>query len=277
MGRGAEHPDDGIDYIVVASTVTHHWPDVCLIRAVPHRVFQVVGMLLLAIGVPLLVLSLIALNRKYNRDQLATGGIYGIVRNPIYCAWVVFLIPGLVLLSPSWPLLLTPSVAYIAFRARIWQEEAYLEERLATPTARTGPRSPSCCPSPAPGSGRARETMENRKRSGLNGTKLTSQGSVTRGILDRRTLLSVGFYPLSLRNSVSSDRAARPPGLRFLDRLTRKSPIAPPLRPESRLAGDAPAEAAPRAPGGAAAVRRDEVRAAAVPDALGRQPDQGTW
>ncbi len=117
-------------YIVVASTVTHHWPDVCLIRAVPHRVFQIVGVLLLAIGVPWLVLSLVALNRKYNRDQLATGGIYGIVRNPIYGAWVVFLIPGLVLLFPSWPLLLTPSVAYIAFRARIWQEEAYLEERF---------------------------------------------------------------------------------------------------------------------------------------------------
>jgi protein-S-isoprenylcysteine O-methyltransferase Ste14 len=117
-------------YIVVASTVTHHWPEVCLIRAVPNRVFQVVGMLLLAIGVPWLVVSLSALNRKYNRDQLATGGIYGIVRNPIYGAWVVFLIPGLVLLFPSWPLLLTPLVAYIAFRARIRHEEAYLEERF---------------------------------------------------------------------------------------------------------------------------------------------------
>ncbi len=118
-------------YIAVASTVTHHWPEVCLIRAVPHRLFQVVGVLLLAIGVPWLVVSLIALNRKYSRDQLATGGIYGIVRHPIYSAWLVFLIPGLVLLFPSWPLLLTPLVAYIAFRARIWQEEAYLEERFS--------------------------------------------------------------------------------------------------------------------------------------------------
>ena len=87
-------------------------------------------MLLLAIGVPLLVVALIALNRNYNRDQLATGGIYGIVRNPIYSAWVVFLIPGLVLLFPSWPLLLTPLVAYIVFKARIGREEAYLEERF---------------------------------------------------------------------------------------------------------------------------------------------------
>jgi protein-S-isoprenylcysteine O-methyltransferase Ste14 len=137
-------------YIVVSSTVTHHWPDVCRIRAVPHRVFQVVGVLLLAIGVPLLVLSLITLNRKYNRDQLATGGIYGVVRNPIYCAWVVFLIPGLVLLFPSWPLLLTPSVAYISFRARIWQEEAYLEERFGDAYRSYGSEVPELLPFPRP-------------------------------------------------------------------------------------------------------------------------------
>ncbi len=137
-------------YIVVASTVTHHSPDVCLIRAVPHRVFQVVGVLLLAIGVPLLVLSLIALNRKYNRDQLATGGIYGIVRNPIYGAWVVFLIPGLVLLFPSWPLLLTPSVAYIAFRAWIWPEEAYLEERFGDAYRTYRSEVPEMLPFPRP-------------------------------------------------------------------------------------------------------------------------------
>ena len=43
MGRGAEHLMTALCYIVVASTVTHYWPDVCLIRAVPHRVFQVVA------------------------------------------------------------------------------------------------------------------------------------------------------------------------------------------------------------------------------------------
>lgn len=118
-----------LSYIVVASTVTHHWPEVCLIRSIPYQVFLIAGVLLLAVGIPFLVVALIGLNRSYNRDQLATRGIYGIVRNPIYSAWVVFLIPGLVLLSPSWPLLLTPLVAYVAFRARIAREEAYLESR----------------------------------------------------------------------------------------------------------------------------------------------------
>ena len=82
--------------------VTYHWPVVCLIRAIPYQVFLVPGILSLAIGVPLLVVALITLNRNYDQDQLATRGIYGIVRNPIYSAWVEFIIPGLVFLSPSY-------------------------------------------------------------------------------------------------------------------------------------------------------------------------------
>ena len=119
-----------LSYIAVASTVTYHWPNICLIHTVPNPVFLAPALLLLAIGVPWLLVALIALTRNYNRDQLATGGIYGIVRHPIYAAWILFLIPGLVLLSPSWPLLLTPLVAYSAFRAKIGREESYLEARF---------------------------------------------------------------------------------------------------------------------------------------------------
>ncbi len=119
-----------LSYAGLATAVTYLYPKSCLIRAIPYRVFLVGGLLLLAIGVPMLVAAAVALNRNYDRDELATGGIYGIVRNPIYSAWLVFLIPGLALLSRSWPLLFTPLVAYLVFKARIGQEEAYLEERF---------------------------------------------------------------------------------------------------------------------------------------------------
>jgi hypothetical protein len=61
---------------------------------------------------------------------LATTGIFGVVRNPIYSAWIVFLIPGLVSLSRSWLLLLTPLVAYLVFKFRIRREDEYLEKRF---------------------------------------------------------------------------------------------------------------------------------------------------
>jgi hypothetical protein len=87
---------------------------------------------------------------KIQPGSTSHGGIYGLVRNPIYCAWVVFLIPGLALLFPSWPLLLTPSVAYISFRARIWQEEAYLEERFGDAYRTYRSEVPELLPFPRP-------------------------------------------------------------------------------------------------------------------------------
>ena len=66
----------------------------------------------------------------YNSDKLATAGLFGFVRNPMYAAWIVFIIPGLVLLTRSWPLLLTPLVAYSAFKLLIRRENAYLEKRF---------------------------------------------------------------------------------------------------------------------------------------------------
>jgi protein-S-isoprenylcysteine O-methyltransferase Ste14 len=58
------------------------------------------------------------------------GGCDAIVRNPMYAAWIVLIIPGIVLLTRSWPLLPTPLVACIAFKLLIRRENKYLEERL---------------------------------------------------------------------------------------------------------------------------------------------------
>ena len=56
--------------------------------------------------------------------------IVALVRNPIYSAWIVFLIPELAMFSRSWPVLLTPLVAYLAFKTLIRREEEYLEKRF---------------------------------------------------------------------------------------------------------------------------------------------------
>ncbi len=117
-------------YACVAGIATYVWPQVCLIRSVPQMVFVAAGGILLLVGVPLLVIAGRAATLAYGRDALATTGIFGVTRNPIYAAWIVFIIPGLVLLSSSWPLLLTPIVAYVVFKMLIGRESRYLEERF---------------------------------------------------------------------------------------------------------------------------------------------------
>jgi len=112
-------------YGLLAGIVTYLWPAVCLIRAMPYFVFLMVEIVLLLVGVPMLRVAGRAAMRAYNRDQVATTGIFGLTRNPIYAAWIVFLIPGLVFLSHSWPMMLTPVVAYVAFKVWIKKENDY--------------------------------------------------------------------------------------------------------------------------------------------------------
>ena len=105
-------------------------PDVCLVPAVPRTVFLVAGIVLLVVGVPMLLVAARAATIAYNSDKLATTGIFSLVRNPIYSAWIIFIIPGLVLMSRLWPLFLTPVVAYLVFKARIGRENEYLERHF---------------------------------------------------------------------------------------------------------------------------------------------------
>jgi protein-S-isoprenylcysteine O-methyltransferase Ste14 len=85
---------------------------------------------MLLVGVPLLVLAARSVMGAYNHDQLATGGVLALGRHPIYSAWIVFILPGLALLSRSWPMLLMPLVAYAVFKARIHCEDEYLTQRF---------------------------------------------------------------------------------------------------------------------------------------------------
>jgi protein-S-isoprenylcysteine O-methyltransferase Ste14 len=117
-------------YAAIAGLATRLWPDVCSVTAVPRLVFLVAGLVLLLVGIPMLVVSARAATIAFNSDKLATTGIFGLTRNPIYAAWIVFIIPGLVLMSRSWLLFLTPVVAYLIFKARIGRENEYLEGRF---------------------------------------------------------------------------------------------------------------------------------------------------
>ena len=78
----------------------------------------------------MLLIAVISMNRAYNSDRLLTSGIFAVVRHPIYSAWVVVILPGLALLSRSWPLLLMPIVADTVFKLTIHREDEYLQQRF---------------------------------------------------------------------------------------------------------------------------------------------------
>jgi protein-S-isoprenylcysteine O-methyltransferase Ste14 len=119
-----------VAYGVVAGAATHAWPDACLLRSPPYAVFATVGGILLVVGVPMWLTAAISVMRAYNRDQLVTSGVFAVVRHPLYAAVIVLDLPGLALLTRSWPLLLTPLVAYAVFKLLIHREDEYLERRF---------------------------------------------------------------------------------------------------------------------------------------------------
>ena len=135
-------------YLVVAGIATYLWPAVFLIRAVPYVFFLIPGVVLLAIGLPMLVVAVISVKGAYKKDELATTGIFGVVRNPIYAAWIVFNIPGLVLLLRSWPMFFAPFLAYGLFKMLVGKEEKYLEERFGQAYVEYKARVPELFPWP---------------------------------------------------------------------------------------------------------------------------------
>jgi len=88
-----------VAYGLMAWAATRAWPDACLLRRPPYAVF-------------------------------ATAGVFALVRHPLYSAMIVLNLPGIALLTRSWPLFLMPLVAYTVFKLLIHREDEYLDRRF---------------------------------------------------------------------------------------------------------------------------------------------------
>ena len=106
-------------------TWTHH-----LFIPIPRIFTLVIGILLLIIGIPIYLTSGLTIHKYFNDGKLATQGIYGYFRHPIYASWIVFIMPGTVLLFDSLIGLSIPFFMYVVFKILIVKEDKYLEERF---------------------------------------------------------------------------------------------------------------------------------------------------
>jgi len=111
-------------------TATRKWPDICRPRSLAHPVVVTLAMVFLAAGLTMLLFAATSATRAHNCDWLITSGVFALGRHPIYSAWIVLILPGLVLLTQSWPLLLTPVVAHTVFKLTIHREDEYLQQRF---------------------------------------------------------------------------------------------------------------------------------------------------
>lgn len=86
----------------------------------------IMGLLLIALGIPVYLISGLTIHKYFNTGKLATNGIYAYFRHPIYGAWIVFIVPGIVFAINSLLGMTIPFFMYAVFKVLIVREDNYL-------------------------------------------------------------------------------------------------------------------------------------------------------
>lgn len=117
-------------YFVLTLVAHWVWYPRFAIQAVPYGLLAIVGAILLAIGVPIWVAAAKAIDAAFEGELLATQGVYGLCRHPLYGNTIFFTIPGILLFFRSWLVLTVPVFMYVLFKLLIGTEERYLAAKF---------------------------------------------------------------------------------------------------------------------------------------------------
>lgn len=88
------------------------------------------GAILVAVGLYFWLDSVRLIATRFKKDVLITTGVYRFVRNPMYAAFIVFIVPGLSLLLDDPMITLSSASMLLVFKSGIHREEEYLRERF---------------------------------------------------------------------------------------------------------------------------------------------------
>lgn len=114
-----------LPFVIAAAAVTIGSHDAVRIPFLHRSVTLGAGAALLVPGIALYAGAARALVRDFAAGKLITTGAYGLCRNPLYGAFILFLVPALGLLVDSWPIVVLSFVMYAGFELFIGRE--YLE------------------------------------------------------------------------------------------------------------------------------------------------------
>jgi protein-S-isoprenylcysteine O-methyltransferase Ste14 len=88
------------------------------------------GMVLILLGIPLFIMSGIMVHTHISKGKLCTTGVYAYFRHPLYAAWVVFITPGIAIITGSIVAISWPIFLYVLFKIFTVEEEAYLRRKF---------------------------------------------------------------------------------------------------------------------------------------------------
>ena len=95
-----------------------------------YSTLVVIGVIMVIIGVSMVVAVQGKLRKSFYSGLLMKDGLYKILRNPMYDAYLIFVFPGLSLLLNSWLVMTTFIVNFILLQIFIREEYRYLENKF---------------------------------------------------------------------------------------------------------------------------------------------------
>lgn len=117
-------------YGVIVGVATFKWPGLFTIRFVPYEYLLAVAAVLLAVSLPVYVLTIVPLWKGYHEGKLVTTGTYAVCRHPLYAMWILLIMPAVALLMKSWLFLTAAVFMYVVTRIEVRREEECLQEQF---------------------------------------------------------------------------------------------------------------------------------------------------
>ena len=127
LGVGPKIGRITLPYLVITILLTTFFPAVFTFGILLKPYFLVAGIVFLVIALVYYISTVSLLLPGIRANRLATKGAYGLSRNPLYAALLLFLVPGIGMVLNSWIIMTTAIVGYLAFRKFIHEEEELLE------------------------------------------------------------------------------------------------------------------------------------------------------
>lgn len=94
-----------------------------------YPTFPILGIILILIGIIMIFNVAKKLRKSFISNILMTDGLYRIFRNPMYVAYLIFIIPGICFFFNSWLVFTSIIINFILFQIFIQKEYKYLANR----------------------------------------------------------------------------------------------------------------------------------------------------
>jgi protein-S-isoprenylcysteine O-methyltransferase Ste14 len=117
-------------YLIISAVISYYTKPVFTIVNSSYYILVYTGIALIVPGVIMVAVCGKKLLGSFDKNKLMTDGLYKYFKDPMYVAYLLFVIPGISLLFNSWLVLTSVLLNYILYTTLIKKEHKFLEEKF---------------------------------------------------------------------------------------------------------------------------------------------------